>query len=243
MGIRCFIFDEGATSLDGDYATWIRSQISAAPKGSWQRPEALSSALNNWFGEICREFPLLKDADPDDPHGSEYCFYPSVIDVIFAGSVGEEGVVTAWKLAAKYGLRIVVGDELLPAVAPTGERTTHISVLDGRKCSRKSDFGPNVCIVVLDTKFVPFGDKKQWVLEQLEMADWDVSASILETGPLKQWNDEFMLLGLESISLEMKFFRTFIFSRFKAKDIERVVPKAMMLSRKFHLPILFFENL
>jgi hypothetical protein len=191
-----------------------------------------------------RTFPLLKDAHPDDPHGAEYCFYTNVIDVTFAGSVGEEGVVTAWKIADKYGLRVLVGDELLPRAAPTGERNFHISVLDGRKPS-KDGIKPNIAFVVFDPQLTSSSsnDIKQWTLDQLALANWSADSSILGGDLLKQWNGEFTRFGLGSMSIEAKFFREFIFIRIDKKDVSTMVSATMKLSHKLHLPLFFFENL
>ena len=77
----------------------------------------------------------------------------------FAGSVSEEGVVTAWGLAQKCGLRISVGDELLPRAAPEGERHVWITVLDGRKTPGVDT--PNICLAILDPAFAPPSDARR----------------------------------------------------------------------------------
>jgi hypothetical protein len=103
-------------------------------------------------------------ADPDDPYGTEYCFYRKVIDVIFASSVGEEGVLKAWSLAEKAwfappGWRRAT-------TSHSAERRTdfHISVLDGRKPDEPG-VSPNVCFVVFDPELTHVwpSKAKKWV--------------------------------------------------------------------------------
>src|SRR5258708_31382932 len=116
----------------------------AAPKDGWDKPESSSHRLRKWFDDMRKAFP--REAHPDYTYGTEYCFYRNVIDVIFASSVGEEGVLEAWRLAEKHGLRLLVGDELLPRAASREKRDFYISVLDGPK--PKPGVSPNFCFVV-----------------------------------------------------------------------------------------------
>jgi hypothetical protein len=116
MGISAFVFDERVAPAGGELWDWIRAQRAAAREGEWQRPETSSNILKLWFGEMRESFPLIEDSDPDDLRGTEYCFFKDLVEIVFAGPVGEEGVVTAWKLACKHGLRMLVGDELASAV-------------------------------------------------------------------------------------------------------------------------------
>lgn len=150
MGIRVFVFDECVALAQADYCDWISREIDAAPNdGGWDKPKSSSPRLRSWFDDMRESFPLIRDAHPDDPFGTEYCFYRNVIDVIFASSVGEQGIMRAWRLAEKHGLRLLAGDELLPRAVPKRERDFHISVLDGRT-SAAPGATPNMCFVVFD---------------------------------------------------------------------------------------------
>jgi hypothetical protein len=145
VGITAFVFDERAALGHADYRDWIRREIETARETAWDEPESSSARLRKWFDEMRSSFPLIGDAHPDDPFGTEYCFFRNVIDVGFASSVGEKGVLQAWRLAEKHGLRLLVGDELLPPTAPQGKRDVHISVLDGRRPD-SPEVAPNVCL-------------------------------------------------------------------------------------------------
>jgi hypothetical protein len=114
-------------------------------------------------------FPLIGDADPDDPFGTEYCFYWNVIDVTFASSVGEEGVLQAWRFAEKHGLRLMVGDQLPPPTAPKGGQDFQISALGGRTVV-PSSMAPDVCFVVFDPDISHVAPRqaRTWVLGQLK---------------------------------------------------------------------------
>jgi hypothetical protein len=127
VGITAFVFDERAALGHADYRDWIRREIETARETAWDEPESSSARLRKWFDEMRSSFPLIGDAHPDDPFGTEYCFFRNVIDVGFASSVGEKGVLQAWRLAEKHGLRLLVGDELLPPTAPQGKaRCPHL---------------------------------------------------------------------------------------------------------------------
>jgi hypothetical protein len=149
---------------------------------------------------------LIGDAHPDDSFGTEYCFYRNVIDVIFASSVGEQGVVAAWRLAEKHRLRVLVGDELLPRTAPKGEWDFHISVLDGAR--PKPGMPSNVCFVVFDPDIAHVSPSKarQWALERLEAESWSKDQSILTGDRLRQWSDRFADRNLSTLISEMRFY-------------------------------------
>ena len=84
MGITVFVFDERAALAQADYSKWVESEIRAAPKDGWDKPESSSPRLRKWFDDMRKTFP--REAHPDDPYGTEYCFYENVIDVICASS-------------------------------------------------------------------------------------------------------------------------------------------------------------
>src|SRR5260370_16653848 len=99
-----------------DYSEWVESEIMAAPKDGWDKPESSSHRLRKWFDDMRKTFP--REAHPDDPYGTEYCFYENVIDVIFASSVGEDGVLEAWRHPANHGARLLAGLHLVHPTAP-----------------------------------------------------------------------------------------------------------------------------
>lgn len=244
MGISAIVFEERAAPADGELWDWIRAQRATEPHGEWQRPETSSNILKLWFGEMRESFPLIQDADPDDLRGTEYCFYKNFVEIVFAGSVGEEGVVTAWKLACKHGLRMMVGDELLPRSAPEGERQVHITALDGSKARAEATGRRNVCIAILDPAFAPASGTRQWVLDQLDVeAGSDDPSSIMASDRLKQWNDEFGALELSPVHIETKFFRRFILLRVRPNDLGNVAPAAIELAKRVRVGLLFCENL
>jgi len=243
MGISTVVFDERVAPADGEVWDWIRAQREAAPVGAWQRPETSLGILNSWFREMRESFPLIQDADPDDLHGTEYCFYQNFVEVVFAGPVGEEGVITAWKLAYKHGLRILVGDELLPRVPSEGEKRIHISVLDGSKTRAEATGRRNACIGILDPAFAPAGDAKQWVLDQLDVEAGSDDPSIVGSDRLKRWKDEFRALDLSHIPRETKFFREFILLRIRPKDLNTVIPELIELGKRLRVGLALFENL
>jgi hypothetical protein len=193
--------------------------------------------LNSWFDEMRKTFPPLGEADSDDRRGTNYTFHKNFIWMIFAGSVSEDGVVTAWKLAQKYGLRIAAGDELLPREAPEGERHVWITVLDGRKNPDVDT--PNICIAILDPAFAPSSDARGWVLKQLNEAATDDASSSL----LRQWDDEFKALDVSNLVIETRHFQGFILLRFRPKDVHRISRAALKLCKRLYLGLAFFENL
>ena len=156
MGITVFVFDERAAPGQIDYSDWIWRELESAPKRGWNKPTTASPRLQKWFGDMRKSFPLI--GDPDDSFVTEYCFYKNVIDVVFASSVGEEGITQAWMLADRHGLRLLVGDELLPRAAPEGKRDFHISVLDGAR--PKPGVVPNICFVAFDPDIEHVAPKK-----------------------------------------------------------------------------------
>jgi hypothetical protein len=244
MGIGVVVFEERSAPIDGDLIAWIRAQRKAELEGEWQSTETSSIVLNSWFNEMRETFPSLPDADPDNSRGTDYNFYKHFVQMDIAGSVGEEGVITAWKLADKYGLRILVGGELLPRSAPQGERRVHITVLDGGRVGTQSTGGPIVSIVILDPAYAPFLATNQWVRNQLDVEEGsDDRSSIIASDPLKQWNDEFTTLHLGCVHIGMRFFRKFTLLRTRPKDLHSVAPAAIELATKLHLGLLFFEDL
>jgi hypothetical protein len=241
VGIRVFVFVERVALAQTDYSKWVETEIAAAPKDGWDKPESSSRRLRKWFDDMRKTFP--RDAHPDDSYGTEYCFYGNVIDVIFASSVGEEGVLEAWRLADKHGLRLLVGDELLPRAASRGKRDFHISVLDGPK--PKPGVVPNVCFVVFDPEFahVAPSNAKKWVLEQLETEPWTKDQSILMGDRLRQWNDQFAARNLGPLISEMRFYRELVFVRVDRKNGSSMIAPTMELSHKLGLPLEIYIDL
>jgi hypothetical protein len=240
VGISAVVFDEQAAPIDENLSAWFRAERAAASKGEWQGAETSSNVLNSWFSEMRETFPALYEADPEDLHGTDYSFYKHFVYIDFAGPVGEEGVVTAWKLASKHGLRILAGDELLPRLAPEGERRVHITMLDGGKARAQSTGLPNVCIAVLDPEFAPASGARQWIPDQLDVEEGS-DDPIMASGRLKQWNDEFTVFDLSFV--HVKFYRKFILLRIRPNDLDRIAAAAIELAKRFHIGLLFFENL
>jgi hypothetical protein len=243
MGVTAIVFEEQPAPIGGDLWAWVRAQRAAQPKGEYAKSETSSNVLNSWFRDMRETFPPLADADPDDLRGTEYSFYRHFIYVVFAGPVSEEGVAAAWKLAHQHGLRVMVGDELLPLSAPEGERHVHITALDGRKAHGQSTRPPNVCIAVLDPSFAPASGTKQWVLDQLDVEEGGSDASILASGLLKQWNDEFSALNLSGVPSEIKLFQKLVLLRLRPKDLHKVAPAAIELAKRLRVGLSVFENL
>jgi len=241
MGITAVVFEEGSAPADVDIWAWITAQRKAHSHGQWLRPDRRSIVLNLWFRDMQKTFPLLADADPDDSHGTEYSFYEHFVYIVFAGSVGDEGVVTAWKLADKYELRMLVGDEFLPRTAPEGERSFHITALDGSKA--QSTGTRNVCIAILDPS-APASGVQKWVFDHVNIDKGsDDPSSIKTSGNLKQWNDAFRTLDLGCVHLEAEFFQKITLVRTRSNDLHKVAPAAIELAKKFRLELLFIENI
>jgi hypothetical protein len=242
VGITVFVFDERAALAQADYSKWVESEIRAAPKDGWDKPESSSPRLRKWFDDMRKTFP--RDAHPDDPYATEYCFYENVIDVIFASSVGEEGILEAWRLAEKHGVRLLVGDELLPRTAPKGKRDFHISVLDGRKPDKPGGV-PNVCFVVFDPELahVDLGESRKRILELLETQPWTKDQSVLVGDRLRQWNDQFAARRLDPLISEMRFYRELIFIRVDKKNGASMISPMMELSHKLSLPLEVYVDL
>jgi hypothetical protein len=249
LGVGAIVYEASVTPPEGDVATWMEGQHAAQPRRE-SRPSSVM--LNSWFDEMRKTFRPLDEADPDDRWGTEYSFYKNFISMNFAGSVSEEGVVTAWKLAQKYGLRISVGDELLPREAPEGERHVWITVLDGRKTPGVDT--PNICIAILDPAFAPPSDERRWpllpsderrwVLKQLcEVATGDTSSPTSASSLLRQWDDEFQALDASNSVLETRYFQGFILLRLRPKDAHRISSAAIKLCRRLYLGLALFENL
>lgn len=244
MGITVFVFDERAALAQPDYRDWIKREIEAAPKEGWDKVKSSSPRLRQWFYDMSRSFPLIGDAHPDDPFGTEYCFYENVIDVIFASSIGEEAILQAWRLAEKHGLRLLVGDELLPPAAPNGKRDFHISVLDGRRPDAPS-ISPNVCLVVFDPdiEHVAPSKARTWVLERLEASPWSKDQSILTGDRLSRWVDQFATRNLDALVSETRFYRDLIFIRVEKKNVSSIIAPTMELSHRLSLPFEVYVDL
>jgi len=244
MGVTAVVFEEGPAPTDGDLWDWISAQRAAESKGEWRRPETSSNVLNLWFSDMRETFPSLPDAHPDDVRGTDYTFYKHFVYIDFAGPVSEEGVVTAWKLAHKHGLRILVGDELLPRSAPEGKRQLRITALDGSEVRAHSTIARNLSIAILDPTFAPASGTKKWVLDQLEM-EWggDNLPSIIGSSLLKQWNNEFGMLNVSCAYLEKEFFKNVVLLHFHPKDLDKIAPAVIELAKRLRLGLLFFENL
>ncbi|KRR23306.1 hypothetical protein CQ14_32300 [Bradyrhizobium lablabi] len=244
MGITVFVFDKRVAKAQADYGDWVGSEIAAAPKNCWDKPESSSPRLRKWFGDMCKTFPLIGETDPDDSYGTEYCFYRNVIDVVFASSIGEEGVRKAWKLAEKHGLRILIGDELLPAAAPRGKQHFHIPVLHGPKPD-KPGVSPNICFVVFDPELtrVSPSTARKWALDQVETGAWSNDQSFPLGDRLSEWNDQLAARNLDSLISEMRFYRELIFVRVDQKNASSMVAPIMELSHRLGLPLQIYQNL
>jgi hypothetical protein len=232
VGISVFVFD--ATVVQEDYREWVTREIEATRKDSQGSPK--SPRLRKWFEEMRVSFPLIGDAHPDDPYGTEYCFHRNVADVIFAGSVGEEGVLQSWILAEKHGVRLMVGDQLLPPTAPKGKRDFHISVLDGQTLEPSST-ASHLCFVVFDpdiSRVAPH-QARTWVLRRLKAEASSKDQSILAADRLRQWADQFAARNLGGLVLELRFYREFIFIRVDRTNASAMISPTMELSHKLSL--------
>jgi len=242
MGIGVFVFEEDAAPARGDLPAWISAQLADESKAERPGLGMPSKALNFWFTEMRETFPTLSDADPGDLRGTDYSFRKHFVYMEFAGPIGEEGIIAAWSLAEKYGLRILVGDELLPRSAPKGERKIHISVLDGRKSPSQSDGTRNTNIAVVDPAFVSAYGMRQWVLDQLALKEGrNTLQPTLPSESLRQWSDEFIALDLNGV--QILCFEKFILLRFPATDFDRINKAALELATRLHLGLLAFDDL
>lgn len=244
MGVRIFVFDQRAAPMQVDYRDWIEHEAPPASNADWNRPEASSPWLRKWFDDMRSSFPLIGEARPDDPHGTEYCFFENVTDVIFASSVARKGILLAWRLAEKHGLRILIGEELLAQTAPKDDRDFRVSVLDGRR-SNKPGVAPNVCFVVFDPDIAHVAPSKAraWALERLETAPWSKERSVLSGDRLGQWINEFAARNLEPSISEMRFYRDLIFIRVDRKAGSLMISPTMELSHKLDLPFEVYVDL
>jgi hypothetical protein len=244
VGISVFVFDGNAALAQEDYCCWISREIEGAPKDGQDRSKSSSRRLQKWFEDMRGSFPLIGDAHPDDPFGTEYCFYRNVVDVIFASSVGQEGVLQAWKLAEKHGLRLMIRDQLLPPTAPKDKGDLHISALDG-PTAELSSRAPNVCFVVFDPDIshVAPREARKWVLGQLEEGAWSKDKSILMGDRLKQWADQFAARDLGRLTSEVRFYHELVFLRVDKKDASLMISPTMELSHKLNLPFEVYVNL
>lgn len=237
MGVSIFVFDQRAAPEQVDYRDWIKREMEPKPNVDWNRPESSSPCLRKWFDDMRSSFPLIGDAPPDDPHGTEYCFFENVTDAIFASSVARKGVLLAWRIADRHGLRVLIGDELLARTAPEDDRDFYISVLDGRKSS-KLGVTPNVCFVVFDPdiEHVAPGKARAWALKRLEAGPWSKDRAILAGQRLGQWLDQFGTSNLDALISEMRFYRDLIFIRVDRKVSSSMISPTMELSHKLDLP-------
>jgi hypothetical protein len=60
------VLDERAALAQRDYGEWVASEIRAAPKDGWDKPESSSPRLRKWFDDMRKTFP--RDTHPDDPY-------------------------------------------------------------------------------------------------------------------------------------------------------------------------------
>jgi len=244
VGVAIYVFDDRAAPTQLDRREWIKREVEVAPKYGYDSPKTSSPRLRRWFEDMRNSFPLIGDAHPDDPFGTEYCFFGNVIDANFASSVGEQGILEAWRIAEKHGLRLLAGDELLPQKAPKGGRDFHIAVLDGRKPDTPG-LAPNMCFVVFDPDISHVAPKeaRTWVLQRLKAGPWSKDQSILTEGRLKECADQFATRSLDGLVLEMRFYRELIFIRVDKKNGGAMLAPTIEISRKHDLPFEVFVNL
>jgi hypothetical protein len=257
MGIRAFVFDKRSVPPDMQILSWLKQQLASEPKGDWRTPDASCKAVQCWFSEMRKVFPSGYDADPDDPYGTEYIFYPDFVDIGFAGSVAEEGIMLAWRLADKHDLRLLIEDTLLPRQAPEGERQVHIPVLDGRPAraqEHRTLWTPSlpgfrtsetarITIAVLDLSFAPFSNPQEWVRNQIKVQQPCNDPSSLGSNKLKQWIKEFNAIDLGGIHLEVKLFEQLIIVQLRPKDLDVVAQEVAKIGAKLRLGSLFCDDL
>lgn len=243
MGVSILVFDQRAAPAQADYLNWIKRETAPGPNGDWNRPESSSLWLRKWFDDMRSSFPLIRDAPPDDPHGTEYCFFEYVIDAIFASSVARKGVLLAWRLAEKHELRVLLGDELLARNAPEDDRDFRVSVLDGWRSNMPG--ASNVCFVVFDPDIDHIAPSKAraWALERLGAGPWSKDRAILAGDRLAPWIDQFASRNLEASISEMRFYRDLIFIRVDRKASSLVISPTMELSHKLGLPFEVYVDL
>ncbi|QIP10180.1 hypothetical protein [Bradyrhizobium symbiodeficiens] len=244
MGVSIFVFDQSAAPEQADYRDWIERESQPAPNADRNRPESSSPCLRKWFDDMRSSFPLIGDAPPDDPHGTQYCFFENVTDAIFASSIAREGVLLAWRLAEKHGLRVLIGDELLAPTAPKDDRDFHVAVLDGRR-SNKPGITPNVCFVVFDPdiEHVAPSKARAWALERLGAGLWSKDRAIVAGDRLGPWIDQFASRNLEASISEMRFYRDLIFIRVDRKASSLLISPTMELSHQLGLPFEVYVDL
>ena len=238
MSVTVVVFEEHAAPKNEDLSTWLRNRHAAESKGDWKNSKTSSNALNSWFNEMRDRFPPLVEARPDDSRGTDYSFYEHFVRVELAGSVSKEGVFTAWKIASELGLRILVGDELLPRFAPQDTKLIRIIALDGGGDRAGSVVAANVIVAIVDPTIAPASDTKRWVYDQLNAAHGTADPSILESDRLRQWNDEFGALGLA----ETIIFKNFILLRLQTADLDAITATAIKLANRFRLGVSIFED-
>ena len=233
MSVTVVVFEVSAAPKNGDFKTWLRSRLEAESKSDWHDPKASSHSLNSWFREMRESFPVIVEADPDDPRGTEYSFYKHFVRIDLAGSVAEEGVVTAWKIASKLGLRVLAGGDLLPTVAPKGKRKSHIAALDGVKAVNRPVTEARVGIAIVDPESAPMFNTKDWIYDQLYAERETSDPSILTSDRLRQWNGEFGELGLA----RPRLFKNFILLYVDPSDLDRVAPTVIKLAKRLRLGV------
>jgi hypothetical protein len=243
VGVTVFVFDEPAASAQIDLRDWIRREIEAGQKQRCDSPQSSSPRLRKWFDDMQRRFPLIGDAHPDDPRGTEYCFFRNVIDVIFAGLVAEEGVFQAWKLAEKHRLRLLVGEDLLPLEAPKAKRDFHVTLLHGRRPD--TGIAPNICFGVFDPDIAHVGPgrARTWILTRLSAETWSEDRSVLAGDRLKKWMDRFAARNLGTLVSEMQFTPDLIFIRVDNSNSASMIGPIMELSNELDVPFEVYANL
>jgi hypothetical protein len=239
VGVSAVVIEEQFASSKGDLRGWIRSSRATAANDDWRKPDTSSDALNRWFVEMTKEFPPIEEADVEDLKGSEYAFYQHFIEIQFAGPVAEHGVVSAWKLAQKHGLRLLVGDELLPKLAPDGERQTHITALDGRQTALKAGMKQEIGIAIVDPAFAPLSATQVWVREQLHAQSTDDVSLADLSPPLRRWHDAFA----DSIPARKQYLRSLVLLSFPPSELDKIAPLAIEAAQKLQLGLVFFEDL
>lgn len=240
VGVRIFVFDERAAAAQVDHCEWIARQIKAGSRRRFDSPRSSSSQLHSWFEDMRGRFPLIGEAHPDDARGTEYCFFRNVIDIVFASSVGEEGVLQAWKLAEKHRLRVLADEELLP---PKAEQDFHITMLHGKRSA--SGIAPHICFVVFDPDIahaIP-GKTRAWILTRREAELWSKDRSVLTGDRLSKWMDRFTARDMGALISEMRFARDIVFIRVDRRNGASMVGPVMELSHQLNLPFELYENL
>jgi hypothetical protein len=243
VGVSVFVFEERAASEPSGPRGWIEREIRTASKVGRDTPKSSSPRLAQWFDDMRSSFPPIQDAHPDDATGTEYCFYENVIDVIFATSVGEQGVLRAWQLAEKHGLRISFGDEVLPRTAPADEEY-HLPGLHGRPPSKPGAL-PNVCFVVFDPDVTGVAPReaRTWALRRLQAGPCSEEPAVLTSNRMRRWMDQYAIRKLDALVSEIRFYDDLVFIRVSRNNSASMVSPIMELSHALNLPFEVFTDI